>query len=305
TAGVVMSTIRVALLDAHGNQTTSTNAVTLAIGNNPAGSTLGGTLVRNAVNGVAAFSDLTIDNAGNAFTLVASSGSAAPATSSPFSVSDPAPTAKLTIVAGDSQRAAAGSPVAIAPTVKVTDNGGNPVAGVSVTLSPSDGGSVIPSAPVVTDAAGIASLTSWTLGPHAGPQTLLVSSPGYASVSIRANAFGGPPVMLGITTQPSSATQSGVVLGVQPIIQLLDHFGNSTATSNLTVTVSVSSGTLAGTTSVVADPVTGVAAFTDLRITGSGDVTLTFTASGVQSATSTVITVSAGPTTTETVDAPF
>jgi hypothetical protein len=304
TAGAAISAVRVALLDAHGNQTTAANSVTVAIGNNPSGSTLGGTLVRNAVNGVAAFGDLTIDNAGNAFTLVASSGGVAPTTSAPFNVA-PAPTPKLTIVAGDGQLAAAGSAVAIAPSVKVTDNSGNPVAGASVTFSPANGATIIPSAAVVTDAAGIASLTSWTLGSHAGPQTLLVSSPGYTSVSIRATAFAGPPAMLAITTQPSSIALSGVAFDVQPAIQLLDHFGNSTATNNLTVTVSASGGTLQGTTSVVADPITGVATFTDLKIVGSGDVTLTFTAVGVQPATSTVITVSAGPTTTETVGARF
>jgi hypothetical protein len=111
--------------------------------------------------------------------------------------------------------------------------------------------------------------------------------------------------MLGITTQPSTVALSGVALDVQPVVQLLDHFGNATAANNLTVTVSASSGTLQGTTSVVANPTTGVAAFTDLKIVGSGDVTLTFTATGVQSATSTVITVSAGPTTTETAAARF
>jgi len=303
-AGVAMPAVRVALLDAHGNQTTATNAVTVALGNNASGATLGGTLVRNAASGVAAFGDLTIDNAGNAFTLVASAGGVATTTSAPFNVAA-APTPKLTIVAGDAQLAAAGSGVAITPSVKVTDASGSAVAGAVVTFSPSNSGVISPATPVVTDAAGVASLTSWTLGPHPGPQTLLVSSPGYTSISIRATAFAGPPAMLGIMTQPSTVALSGVALDVQPVVQLLDHFGNATAANSLTVTVSASSGTLQGTTSVVANPTTGVAAFTDLKIVGSGDVTLTFTATGVQSATSTVITVSAGPTTTETAAARF
>jgi hypothetical protein len=54
-------------------------------------------------------------------------------------------------------------------------------------------------------------------------------------------------------------------------------------------------GSLLGTTSVVADPVTGSAAFTDLKIVGSGVVTLTFSAQGVQSVTSSSITVSSPP----------
>ncbi|HEX8942808.1 MAG TPA: Ig-like domain-containing protein [Gemmatimonadaceae bacterium] len=302
--GAAMSTVRVALLDAKGNQTAATNAVTISLANNPSGATLSGSLVRTAVNGVASFNDLKIDKAGNAYTLDASSAGATSSTSSAFNVTD-AVASKLTIVAGDDQRAAAGSPVPVAPSVKVTDDAGNPVAGASVTFSPSDAGVVIPSTPLLTDASGIATLTSWTLGGHSGPQTLLVSSAGLPSVSLRAGAFGGPPAMLGMATQPSATAQSGALLDRQPVVQLLDHFGNSTATSNLTITVAVSAGTLLGTTSVVADPVTGLATFTDLKIVGSGDVTLTFTAQGVQSVTSSSITISAAQTTTETSNVRF
>jgi hypothetical protein len=84
------------------------------------------------------------------------------------------------------------------------------------------------------------------------------------------------------------------VLGRQPVIQLLDHFGNPTATSGLTVTVSVSSGSLVGTTSVLADPLTGLATFTDLAIVASGPVTLTFSAAHMPSATSSTITIASG-----------
>src|SRR5207237_6067205 len=113
--------------------------------------------------------------------------------------------------------------------------------------------------------------------------------------------------MLGVTTQPATTAESGIALRRQPVIQLFDHSGNPTATSGLSVSASVSGGgSLLGTTSVVADPVTGLAKFTDLKIVGSGIVTLIFSAPGVQSATSAQITVSsAPPPPTETSDAPF
>jgi hypothetical protein len=291
TAGATISAVRVTLLDAFGNQTNAVNPVTIALGSNPGGAALSGTLVRGASNGVATFNDLKIDKAGVGYTLVASSGNVASITSSSFTITAPRVAAMLTIVAGDNQHGAAGSPLAVAPSVKVTDANGNAVSGASVTFSASDGGDVVPGTPVVSDANGVATLTAWILGPHPGPQTLTASSPGLASVVIHAGAFAGPPTMLGVATQPSSTTTSGVALGRQPVIQLLDHFGNPTATTGLTVTVAVSGGSLLGTTSVTADPVTGLATFTDLAIVASGAVTLTFSGAHVQSVTSATITV--------------
>ena len=164
-----------------------------------------------------------------------------------------------------------------------------------MTFSASDAGDVLPSTAVVTDASGVATLVAWILGPHPGPQILTASSPGLPSVVINASSFAGPPAMLGMTTQPATTAESGVALTRQPAVQLLDHSGNPTATSGMTVNVTVSGGSLAGTTSAVADPVTGLATFTDLAIVASGAVTLTFSAPGVQSVTSSSITVSSAP----------
>src|SRR5581483_8195981 len=57
-----------------------------AIGNNPAGGTLSGTTIVTVVNGVATFGNLSIDKAGNGYTLTASSGLLAGATSASFNV---------------------------------------------------------------------------------------------------------------------------------------------------------------------------------------------------------------------------
>src|SRR2546428_50174 len=53
--------------------TSSTASVTIAIGTNPAGGTLSGTLTVVAVAGVATFSNLSINNPGTGYTLVATS----------------------------------------------------------------------------------------------------------------------------------------------------------------------------------------------------------------------------------------
>ena len=59
-------------------------AVTAAIGDNPAGGTLAGTVARQAGHGAVAFDDLAIDRAGTAYSLVAAAG--APWTFAPESV---------------------------------------------------------------------------------------------------------------------------------------------------------------------------------------------------------------------------
>lgn len=79
--------VTVQLSDAYGNiATSSTATVTLAIGTNPGGGTLSGTLSVAADNGVATFNDLSIDKAGTGYTLAASSPGLTGATSASFDI---------------------------------------------------------------------------------------------------------------------------------------------------------------------------------------------------------------------------
>jgi uncharacterized repeat protein (TIGR01451 family) len=65
--------------------TTATNLITMAIGTNPASGTLTGTTSMSAIAGVATFSNLSINNSGNGYTLQAS-GAGFIVTSSTFNV---------------------------------------------------------------------------------------------------------------------------------------------------------------------------------------------------------------------------
>jgi hypothetical protein len=79
--------VQVSIEDNQGNVITSaTNNITLAIKNNPNFGTLGGTLTQAAVSGVATFSDLSIDNGGNGYTLQATAAPLTSAISSSFNV---------------------------------------------------------------------------------------------------------------------------------------------------------------------------------------------------------------------------
>ena len=97
---------------------------------------------------------------------------------------------------------------------------------------------------------------------------------------------------ISIATQPASTAQSGSNLPVQPIVRLLNGAGGSINRSNVTITASLEGGigVLGGDRTRETNG-SGVAGFTNLRITGVGSFTLRFTASGFTGVSSTSITV--------------
>ena len=100
-AGVTITpAIQVQILDALNGPTTSTANVTLSIGNNPGSGTLGGTTTVAAVNGTATFSDLSIDQIGSGYTLLAGSSGLTGATSNPFTILSPASVSGSKTVSG-------------------------------------------------------------------------------------------------------------------------------------------------------------------------------------------------------------
>src|SRR5881628_2023700 len=88
TAGNVMTpAVQVQVQDTLGNPDTSfTASVTVAIGTNPVGGTLGGTKSVAPVNGIALFGDLSVNKAGTGYTLTATAPGATGATSAAFDV---------------------------------------------------------------------------------------------------------------------------------------------------------------------------------------------------------------------------
>lgn len=82
--------VAVAVQDLGGNTiTTATNSITLAIGLNAGSGTLSGTTTVVAVNGIATFSNLSINNAGAGYTLTASAANLSGGGSTPFSIRVP------------------------------------------------------------------------------------------------------------------------------------------------------------------------------------------------------------------------
>jgi CSLREA domain-containing protein len=84
---VITPAVTVQVMDDDNNiLTASTATITLALGANPGGATLGGTLSRAAVSGVATFNNLTINQAGRDYKLTASSSGLPGAISNAFNI---------------------------------------------------------------------------------------------------------------------------------------------------------------------------------------------------------------------------
>lgn len=187
----------------------------------------------------------------------------------------------------------AGAAVASAsrPRVQVTTADGTPVPDVSVTFELVGGGSGGGS--VQTDAGGIATVSSWTLGTTATAYVMLASVQGVGNpVTFTATGIAGPPTKVVLTTAPSSTAANRAVFATQPIVQVQDAYSNPVLTAGTTVTVSISAGggTLGGVTSLQTTA-SGTATFTSLSIAGTiGERTLTFGSSGLTSATANVTT---------------
>ncbi|HTE44348.1 MAG TPA: Ig-like domain-containing protein [Gemmatimonadaceae bacterium] len=288
--------VQVELQDAAGNLTAAANSITIALGANPSGGTLTGTLTRTSSGGVATFDDLKIDKAGVGYTLVVSSAGVVSVASQSFTVVAGAPSS-LVIVAGDGQTGTVATAASLPPSVRLVDQNNNVIAGAPVTFAPVPGsGTAIPATPVVTDALGVATLGTWTFGVVAGQQAIVASSPGVPSDTIHAKVLPGPPAQLVIAAQPSTAAQSGIVFGAQPAIQLQDANGNAAPQAGVTISVALATGggTLTGALSAITNT-TGLATFTNLKVNGLiGPRTLAFTSPSLTATTSAAIALAPG-----------
>lgn len=271
TAGAPFgSAVEVEIRDGQGNRvTTSRDAVTLAIGTNPGGGTLSGTLVVNAIDGAASFSALSINKAGTGYTLTANAGSFPAATSNAFRI---APPGTATALAFDVQPSNVTAGDGFAVTVSTRDGFGNLVdAAVPVTLEiatgPTGGGGILNE---LTTTQGTVTFNNVQLQ-RTGSWTLVAKSgslnPGLSgTITITP----GSPIVVEFITSPTSAEPQGPLGPVT--VRIRDAFGNLTgAAVDLTIGFSVNPGsaTLSGTTTVTSSA--GTATFNDLSIDNAGD----------------------------------
>ena len=207
---------------------------------------------------------------------------------------------QLVIATQPSASALSGVPFEQQPVLQAWDVHGNKVSQSQVTVTvsiASGGGALGGTLSQNTNDDGDAIFQQLSITGLAGSRTLRFDAPGLTGViSDTINVTAGDVSRLVITTQPSALVQNGIPFPRQPVVQLRDESGNDVTRSGILVTASIASGagTLGGTVSVATD-VSGVAAFTDLSLTGEvGDRTLRFIASGGPEVISNTVTVTAG-----------
>ena len=132
--------------------------------------------------------------------------------------------ALLEVVSGDNQVAAVGSALADSLVVRVTDDKGNPVAGVEVQWAVGGGGSISP-ASVSSGADGTAAAER-VLGNASGPQTAQASSAGLTSVTFTQTAEPANPTALLLVSGDAQTGAVGAQLAESLVVRLVDDNGN-------------------------------------------------------------------------------
>ncbi|HEY6059626.1 MAG TPA: hypothetical protein VIV10_03490, partial [Gemmatimonadales bacterium] len=292
--------VQVEVRDSGGNKvTTATNSVTVAIGTNPGPGTLSGTTTLAAVNGVATFSNLSINNAGNGYDLTASATSLIGATSNSFDIVVGTAT-KLGFFVQPSN-AAGGATISPSVQVEIQDAGGNRVTSatnsviLAIGTNPKNGhlsGTVTRAA-----VSGVATFSNLSIDSAATGYTLSANSSGLtAALSNAFNITVGPATKLGFRVQPAN-TPGGAAITPAVQVEVRDAGGNRVTTAGNSITMAIgtnpSSGTLSGTTTLAAS--SGLATFSNLSIDSAGTgYRLSATASGLASGTSSTFNITVG-----------
>jgi hypothetical protein len=187
--------------------TTSSAAVTLAIGNNPSGGTLScaSGLTVNAVSGIATFGGCSINNTGPGYTLIATAAGLSAVTSNAFDVAlapPPAPTHLVFAVATVNPpplTGTAGGALDFVFEIHVADPSGNTIQNgtpstvpITLSIAPNSVGATVscPGGLTVVAVAGVAHFTNCSISAAGNGLVLVASSPGMADVS-------SPPINVG------------------------------------------------------------------------------------------------------------
>lgn len=199
----------------------------------------------------------------------------------------PGPPANVVVVSGDAQQGTVATALSAPIVVKVTDASNRAVPGVTVTFMPMAGDGNVKPAQATTDNGGVA-LTTWTMPPVAADlMTLDVSVPRGEAISpivatVHAKAIPDAVAALSIVVEPDRVAVSGTPLISQPVLRLVDRFGNDVPQANVVVAVAAIGHSfthiLGGSLSLLTDDL-GRATFYGLTIYGPADnLSLVFSA---------------------------
>jgi len=185
----------------------------------------------------------------------------------------------LSIAAGDGQSVTAGGAVPVLPAVKVTDAFGNPVSGFTITFAVASGGGAITGPSTTTNASGIATVGSWTIGTTAAPNTLTASGTGLTPPSVTFTVAGaaGPATTAAISAGNNQTGTAGGPVATPPAVKITDANGNPV--TGFTVVFAPASGSGSVTDGTAVTNASGIAAPTSWILgTTPGPQSLTATA---------------------------
>ncbi len=194
----------------------------------------------------------------------------------------PVPT---TIVANSSTSltGVAGSPVSPSPSILVKDQNGAPMAGATVNFLVLSGGGSVSSASVTTDASGIGTVGSWTLGTAAGTNAVNAWADTLTAITFTATGTAGAAASLAKSAGDNQTATAGTPVAVAPSVTVKDANGNAKA--NVVVTFAVASGGGSLTGGSATSSATGVATVGSWTLGASGTNTLTASAPGLATVT--------------------
>jgi hypothetical protein len=266
TAGVAMAPVEVAVQDEFGNTTPSTASITVALGTNPGGGTLGGTLTLDTVEGVASFTTLTLDKSGSGYTLVATTAALESATSAPFAIVPAAPVRLVfSTQPSDTTAGVVFSPALQVRLLDAFDNQTTSTATVTMALGTNARNGTLSGTTTVAAVAGMATFSTLSVNKAASGYTLLATSGALSATSTPFTITPASPAAAVFTGQPPLGT-AGVPLSPAVRVEVRDAFGNPTeGTVTLTLQSNPGNDSLQGTLTL--STVMGVATFTDLVLT--------------------------------------
>jgi len=291
TAGTVLSATTVEVMDSWGNVVPG---VAISISISPGTLSAGTTLATTDVNGNAVFSNLVEDIVGT-YTLTATDAvDDLTAETDPFNITAAAP-AQIVYLSQPSSTTAGAvlNPV----TVQAQDQFGNVVPSVVINLAIAPGSFSTGTTPLTTDATGDVVFNDLSED-TAGTYTLTASAAAVTSISSQSFVISAQfsSATLSFVTQPSSTTAGTILNAVT--VQIADQYGNPF--SGLSIGIAIAPGTLSGGTTVLTSNAAGQVSFTTLVEDKTGTYTLTASASGVPSASSSSFVISAAAAATLT-----
>ncbi len=269
------------VVDQFGNVITDNNTTSVTVARKDGAGTLLGTTTLTVTGGIVDFTNLSHTVAGT-ITLEFTAAGLTPATSGNVVIAAAAAD-HIAIGTQPSPSAIAGAAFAQQPVIRVEDVFGNLVTSdniTEITVARNSGSGTLQGTKIITVVGGVATYTDLN---HtvAGTIDLLFTGPGFTSVTSQNVVIGhGAAVAVVIDTQPSPAATAGVAFVQQPVLRLIDAFGNTVTSDNSTqVTASrnAGSGTLLGTTTVTV--IAGVATYANLQHNVSGTIDLDFNTS--------------------------